>query len=150
VFRKRNWRTCAGASTRHSDPSGKRSRTSQGVQLATIQQLARYRATGYDWRKCEATLKAHPQFLTEIDGLDIHFIHARSKHANPLPLIVTHGWPGPIIEQLKILLSGLAPASLAGEERVIYMAAIEPNGATTVDKEPFPTADLPQGAALRP
>src|SRR5437588_4782267 len=76
---------------------------SQGVQLATIQELARYWATEYDWRTCEAKLKALPQFMTEIDGLDIHFIHARSKHENALPLIVTHGWPGSIIEQLKII-----------------------------------------------
>src|SRR5580704_4576910 len=67
---------------------------SQGVQLATIQALARYWATAYDWRKIEAKLNALPQFLTEIDGLDIHFIHVRSRHQNALPLIVTHGWPG--------------------------------------------------------
>src|SRR6266478_4839700 len=65
----------------------------QGVQLATTQALARYWATDYDWRKCEAKLNALPQFMTEIDGLDIHFIHVRSKHENALPLIVTHGWP---------------------------------------------------------
>jgi len=76
---------------------------SQGVQLATTQQLARYWATEYDWRKCEAKLKALPNFITEIDGLDIHFIHVRSKHENALPLIVTHGWPGSIVEQLKIV-----------------------------------------------
>jgi hypothetical protein len=76
---------------------------SQGVQLATIQALARYWETKYDWRKCEAQLKALPQFITEIDGLDIHFIHVRSKHENALPIIVTHGWPGSIIEQLKII-----------------------------------------------
>src|SRR5919201_2054510 len=76
---------------------------SQGVQLATIQRLARHWATEYDWRKCEARLKALPQFMTEIDGLDIHFIHVRSKHENAMPLIVTHGWPGSPIEQLKII-----------------------------------------------
>ena len=76
---------------------------SQGVQLATIQKLARYWATDYDWRKVEAKLNALPQFITEIDGLDIHFIHVRSKHESALPLIVTHGWPGSIIEQLKII-----------------------------------------------
>ncbi len=76
---------------------------SQGVQLATIQALARYWATEYDWRKVEAKLNALPQFITEIDGLDIHFIHVRSKHENALPLIVTHGWPGSIIEQMKII-----------------------------------------------
>ena len=76
---------------------------SQGVQLATVQQLARYWQADYDWRKAEARLNALPQFITEIDGLDIHFIHVRSKHENALPLIVTHGWPGSIIEQLKII-----------------------------------------------
>jgi pimeloyl-ACP methyl ester carboxylesterase len=76
---------------------------SQGVQLATIQKLARYWATEYDWRKIEARLNAYPQYITEIDGLDIHFIHVRSKHEGALPLIVTHGWPGSVIEQLKII-----------------------------------------------
>ena len=76
---------------------------SQGVPLATIQELARYWATDYDWRKCEAKLNALPQFMTEIDGLDIHFIHVRSEHEDALPLNVTHGWPGSIIEQLKII-----------------------------------------------
>jgi pimeloyl-ACP methyl ester carboxylesterase len=76
---------------------------SQGVQLATTQALARYWATDYDWRKCEARLNALPQFITEIDGLDIHFIHVRSQHEDALPLIVTHGWPGSIVEQLKIV-----------------------------------------------
>jgi pimeloyl-ACP methyl ester carboxylesterase len=76
---------------------------SQGVPLATIQELARYWGTDYDWRKCEARLNALPHFITEIDGLDIHFIHVRSQHEGALPLIVTHGWPGSIIEQLKII-----------------------------------------------
>jgi pimeloyl-ACP methyl ester carboxylesterase len=77
--------------------------TSQGVQLATLKKLADYWGSQYDWRKGEAKLNAHPQFITEIDGLDIHFIHARSKHENALPLIVTHGWPGSVMEQLKII-----------------------------------------------
>ena len=76
---------------------------SQGVQLATMQKLASYWATDYDWRKVEARLNASPQFITPIDGLDIHFIHVRSQHENALPLIVNHGWPGSIIEQLKII-----------------------------------------------
>jgi pimeloyl-ACP methyl ester carboxylesterase len=76
---------------------------SQGVQLATMQKLAHYWATGYDWRKVEARLNALPQFVTEIDGVDIHFIHVRSKHENALPIVITHGWPGSIIEQLKII-----------------------------------------------
>ncbi len=76
---------------------------SQGVQLGTIQKLAQYWGKEYDWRRCEAQLNALPQFITEIDGLDIHFIHVRSKHENALPLIVTHGWPGSVVEQLKII-----------------------------------------------
>jgi pimeloyl-ACP methyl ester carboxylesterase len=76
---------------------------SQGVPLAALQELTRYWQTGYDWRKVEARLNALPQFITGIDGLDIHFIHVRSKHDNALPLIVTHGWPGSVIEQLKII-----------------------------------------------
>jgi pimeloyl-ACP methyl ester carboxylesterase len=76
---------------------------SQGVRLATMQKLARYWQTSHDWRKIEARLNVLPQFVTEIDGLDIHFIHVRSKHDNALPMIVTHGWPGSIIEQMKII-----------------------------------------------
>ena len=76
---------------------------SQGVQLETMQKLAQYWAKDYDWRKAEARLNALPQFITKIDGLDIHFIHVRSKHPNALPLIVTHGWPGSIIELLKVI-----------------------------------------------
>jgi pimeloyl-ACP methyl ester carboxylesterase len=77
--------------------------SSQGVPLATMQELARYWATDYDWRTVETTLNALPQFMTEIDGLDIHFIHVKSRHPNALPLVVNHGWPGSIIEQLKII-----------------------------------------------
>jgi pimeloyl-ACP methyl ester carboxylesterase len=77
--------------------------STQGVQLATMQKLARYWGADYDWRRCEAQLNALPHFITEIDGLDIHFIHVRSRHEDALPLIVTHGWPGSIIEQLKIV-----------------------------------------------
>jgi pimeloyl-ACP methyl ester carboxylesterase len=76
---------------------------SQGPRLATMQALARYWSEEYDWRKCEEKLKALPHFITEIDGLDIHFIHVRSEHEDALPLIVTHGWPGSVIEQLKII-----------------------------------------------
>ncbi|HEY8165612.1 MAG TPA: epoxide hydrolase N-terminal domain-containing protein, partial [Gemmatimonadaceae bacterium] len=76
---------------------------SQGAQLARMQELVRYWATGYDWRKAEAKLNALPQFTTNIDGVDIHFIHVKSKEKNALPLIVTHGWPGSVIEQLKII-----------------------------------------------
>ena len=76
---------------------------SQGVQLATLQELARYWGADYDWRKCEPKLNALPNLLTEIDGLELHFIHVRSKHENAMPLIVTHGWPGSVLEQLKII-----------------------------------------------
>src|SRR6266481_8528353 len=76
---------------------------SQGVQLATIQKLARYWSTDYDWRTCEAKLKALPNFITTIDGVDIHFIHVRSKEKNALPIIITHGWPGSVVEQLNII-----------------------------------------------
>src|SRR5687767_7420334 len=76
---------------------------SQGVPLALMQDLARYWATEYDWRQCEARLNALPNFTTEIDGLDIHFIHVRSKHEDALPLVVCHGWPGSILEQLKLI-----------------------------------------------
>ncbi len=76
---------------------------SQGVQLAVMKALARYWATDYNWRKCESRLNSHPQFITAIDGLDIHFIHVRSKHEDAMPLIITHGWPGSPIEQLKII-----------------------------------------------
>jgi hypothetical protein len=75
---------------------------SQGVRLATIQELARYWGTEYDFRRFEARLNALPQFLTEIDGLDIHFIHVKSPHENALPLIITHGWPGSVIEMLTL------------------------------------------------
>jgi pimeloyl-ACP methyl ester carboxylesterase len=87
---------------------------SQGVQLATMQELVRYWKTDYDWRKVEARLNAMPQFITEIDCLDIHFIHVRSKHENALPMIVTHGWPGSIIEQLKIIEPLTNPAAHGG------------------------------------
>jgi pimeloyl-ACP methyl ester carboxylesterase len=76
---------------------------SQGVQLEMLQALARYWETEYDWRRCEARLNAYPQFITEIDGLDIHFVHVRSKHEDALPLVVCHGWPGSFIEQMKIV-----------------------------------------------
>ena len=87
---------------------------SQGVQLATMQNLARYWGAEYNWRKCEAKLNALPNFITEIDGLDIHFIHVRSKHENALPLIVTHGWPGSIVEQLKIVDPLTNPTAYGG------------------------------------
>ncbi|UXN59863.1 epoxide hydrolase family protein [Phyllobacterium zundukense] len=89
--------------------------TSQGVQLATIQKLAQYWATDYDWRKMEAKLNALPQFMTNIDGVDIHFIHVRSKNPNALPIIITHGWPGSIIEQLKVIGPLTDPTANGGQ-----------------------------------
>jgi hypothetical protein len=97
---------------------------SQGVQLATMQQLASYWATEYDWRKVEARLNALPQFITEIDGLDIHFIHVRSKHEGALPLIVTHGWPGSIIEQLKIIEPLTNPTAHGGSASEAFHVVI--------------------------
>lgn len=88
---------------------------SQGVPLAIMQELAHYWATDYDWRKCEAKLNALPQFITTIDGLDIHFIHVRSKHKNALPLIINHGWPGSIIEQLKLIDPLTNPTAYGGK-----------------------------------
>jgi len=87
---------------------------SQGVPLSMLQGLAAYWATDYDWRKCEAKLNALPNFITTIDGLDIHFIHVKSKHENALPIIVTHGWPGSIIEQLKIIEPLTNPTAYGG------------------------------------
>jgi pimeloyl-ACP methyl ester carboxylesterase len=88
---------------------------SQGVQLATMQALAKYWAKDYDWRKCEVKLNAVPNFITNIDGLDIHFIHVRSKEKNALPLIITHGWPGSIIEQMKIIGPLTDPTAYGGK-----------------------------------
>jgi pimeloyl-ACP methyl ester carboxylesterase len=88
---------------------------SQGPQLATMQALARYWASEYDWRRCEARINALPQFVTEIDGLDIHFIHVRSKHEDALPLVVSHGWPGSIVEQLKIIEPLTNPTAHGGK-----------------------------------
>src|SRR3954468_10400382 len=76
---------------------------SQGAQLAQLQELVRYWGTDYDWRKAEAKLNALPQFMTNIDGVDIHFIHVRSRHPNAMPLIITHGWPGSVFEQIKLI-----------------------------------------------
>src|SRR4051812_166857 len=89
---------------------------SQGVRLATIQNLAAYWGKEYDWRKCEAKLNALPHFITEVDGLDIHFVHVRSKHENALPMIVTHGWPGSVIEQMKIVEPLTNPTAYGGSE----------------------------------
>jgi len=97
---------------------------SQGVPLATMQELARYWAAEHDWRRCEAKLNALPQFTTEIDDLDIHFIHVRSQHEDALPLIVTHGWPGSIIEQLKIIGPLTDPTAHGGSEADAFHVVI--------------------------
>jgi pimeloyl-ACP methyl ester carboxylesterase len=89
---------------------------SQGVQLATIQKLADYWLNEHDWRSVEARINSYPNFVTNIDGVDIHFIHVKSKHSNPLPLIVTHGWPGSVIEQLKIIEPLTNPTAYGGSE----------------------------------
>jgi pimeloyl-ACP methyl ester carboxylesterase len=96
----------------------------QGVQLATVQKLVNYWATDYDWRKMEARLNALPQFITEIDGLDIHFIHVRSRHEKALPVIVTHGWPGSMIEQLKIIEPLTNPTAHGGTESDAFHVVI--------------------------
>jgi len=111
------------ASTRWPDKENVKDDT-QGVQLATIQKLAQHWAADYDWRMMEARLNALPQFVTEIDGLDIHFIHVRSKHDNALPLIVTHGWPGSIIEQLKIIEPLTDPTAHGGSETDAFHVVI--------------------------
>ena len=101
---------------------------SQGVQLATIQELARYWATDYDWRACEARLNALPQFTTEIDGVDVHFIHVRSRHENALPLIMTHGWPGSVIELLETVGPLTDPTAHGGSAGDAFdlVAAVHP------------------------
>ncbi len=96
----------------------------QGPPLATVEKLARYWAEEYDWRKCEARLNAVPNFITEIDGLDIHFIHVRSKHENALPIIVTHGWPGSVVEQLKIVGPLTDPTSYGGKAEDAFHVVI--------------------------
>jgi pimeloyl-ACP methyl ester carboxylesterase len=97
---------------------------SQGVPLATMRELARYWATDYDWRKAEAKLKAIPQFITRINGLDIHFIHVRSKHKNALPLIITHGWPGSVIEQIKLIGPLTDPTAHGGKAQDAFDVVI--------------------------
>jgi pimeloyl-ACP methyl ester carboxylesterase len=97
---------------------------SQGLQLATMRKLARYWETAYDWRACETKLNAFPQFITEIDGLDIHFIHVRSEHEDALPMVVNHGWPGSIIEQLKIIERLTDPTAHGGSAEDAFHVVI--------------------------
>jgi len=114
---------------------------SQGTQLATMQKLAKYWANDYDWRKCEAKLKALPHFITEIDGMDIHFIHVQSKHEDALPLIVTHGWPGSIVEQLKIIEPLTNPTAHGGKESDAFHLVIPSIPGYGYSGKPSPTND---------
>jgi Epoxide hydrolase N terminus len=116
---------------------------SQGVQLATLQTLASYWATDYDWRKVEAKLNALPQFITEIDGVDIHFIHVRSRHENALPLIMTHGWPGSVIELLETIGPLTDPTAHGGTLRTHSTWCCRPCLATASQ------ANLPSSAGRR-
>ena len=113
----------------------------QGVQLAMIQKLARYWATDYDWRKCEAKLEALPNFITEIDGMDIHFLHVRSKHEDALPLIVSHGWPGSMIEQLKLIDPLTNPTAHGGSASDAFHLVIPNMPGYGYSGKPSPTND---------
>ena len=128
---------------------------SQGVQLATIQELARYWVADYDWRACEAKLNALPQFTTEVDGVDIHFIHVQSRHENALPLIITHGWPGTVIELLEVVGPLTDPAAHGGQvllgERTSRSScgrAGSPGGQAHGRLHHVPRRDLPGPAQL--
>jgi hypothetical protein len=116
---------------------------SQGVQLATIQKLADYWANEHDWRKVEARIFGYPNFITNIDGVDIHFIHVKSKHANALPLIVTHGWPGSIVEQLKIIEPLTDPTAFGGTEADAFDVVIPRCRATASQGRPRTSAGVP-------
>ena len=100
---------------------------SQGVQLATMQELARYWATDYDWRKWKHRLNTLPHFTTEIDGVDIHFIHVRSPHENALPLIITHGWPGSVIEMLEVVGPLTDPTAYGGSAEDAFHLCFRPS-----------------------
>jgi Epoxide hydrolase N terminus len=116
---------------------------SQGVQLATLQQLARYWTTDYDWRKAEARLNALPQFTTEIDGVEIHFIHARSQHEDALPLIMTHGWPGSVIELLEAVGPLTDPTAHGGSAEDAFHWCCRPCPATASPASPPSSAGTP-------
>jgi Epoxide hydrolase N terminus len=119
---------------------------SQGPQLATMQKLARYWATEYDWRKVEARLNGLPNFVTKIDGLDIHFVHVRSKHKNALPLIITHGWPGSIIEQLKIVDPLTNPTAHGASESDAFDVVIPSMPVTDFRGSQPPQVGVPPGS----
>ncbi|CAA9380498.1 MAG: Epoxide hydrolase [uncultured Gemmatimonadetes bacterium] len=97
---------------------------SQGARLADLQALVRYWATDYDWRRCEAKLNAHPQFMTVIDGVDVHFFHVRSRHPEARPLIVTHGWPGSVFEQIKLIEPLTDPTRFGGRAEDAFHVVI--------------------------
>ena len=123
---------------------------SQGVQLATMQELARYWETDYDWRKAEEKLNALPQFTTEIDGVDIHFIHVRSQHEDAMPLIMTHGWPGSVIELLETVGPLTDPTAHGGQApRTRSTSCCRPCPATASPASPPSSAGTP-AASRRP
>src|SRR3954452_8079201 len=111
------------AQTRWPDPETVPDQ-SQGAPLARLQELVRYWGTGYDWRKAEAKLNALPQFVTNIDGLDIHFIHVRSRHKNALPVILSHGWPGSVFEQIKLIGPLTDPTRFGGRAEDAFVVVI--------------------------
>ena len=116
---------------------------SQGVQLATMQELARHWTTDYDWRKAEAKLNALPQFMTEIDGVDIHFIHVKSEHENALPLIMTHGWPGSVIELLDTIGPLTDPTAHGGRAEDAFHLVLPSLPATASPASPPSSAGTP-------
>jgi hypothetical protein len=119
----------------------------QGVQFATMHKLARYWASDYDWRKCEARLNAVPNFITEIDGLDIHFIHVRSKHPNALPVVITHGWPGSIVEQMKLIGPLTDPTAHGGKAEDAFDVVIPSMPGYGFSEKPTGTGWGPQRIA---
>jgi len=119
---------------------------SQGAQLAKLQALVRYWGSGYDWRKAEAKLNALPQFTTNIDGVDIHFIHVRSRNKNALPLIVTHGWPGSVIEQLKIIGPLTDPTAHGGSTEDAFDVVIRLCQVTASPEGRPPPAGIPSAS----
>ncbi len=119
---------------------------SQGVPLAKLQELVRYWGTNYDWRKTEADLNALPQFMTTIDGVDVHFILVRSRHPNALPLIVTHGWPGSIIEQLKIIGPLTDPTAHGGSPEDAFDVVIPSLPGYGFSGRPTGTAGIPSAS----
>src|SRR5262249_26770385 len=120
---------------------------SQGVPLATMQELARYWATDYDWRKAEARLNAYPQFVTNIDGLEIHFIHVRSKNPKALPLIINHGWPGSVLEQIKLIELLTDPTAHGGKAEDAFHVVIPSMPGYGFSGKPTSTASRPEHMA---